>query len=299
MLIKNIISKLHIGFRNDGRYFAIAAGESRWLHSSKCSSTSKDGYSSNSESESSSDSNNSSDEGEFVDVDNVSEVREKILKAALGHVPKLSWSRLALARGAEDVGLSSTAEGLFSRGEVELVEYFNQTSNHQLVYSLKKLLPTRIPRSELQMKFFYSALQDRLKMIIPLIHTWPKALTLMSHPPNVIYSLKNLHEFVDDVLYHAGDRSADFSWYPKRAGLAAVYVSSELAMMSDKSADYTETWQFLNRRLEDYDCGGKCYETVESTLIKLPDSINGSFTTIRNILGVGNDDRPPVQANRS
>ena len=35
-----------------------------------------------------------------------------------------------------------------------------------------------------------------------------------------------------------------------RAGLATVYTSTELFMTQDRSADYSETFRFLDRRLE-------------------------------------------------
>ena len=36
--------------------------------------------------------------------------------------------------------------------------------------------------------------------------------------------------------------------------LAAVYKSTELSMIQDKSEDYRNTWEFLDRRIE-----GVCY----------------------------------------
>ena len=46
-------------------------------------------------------------------------------------------------------------------------------------------------------------------------------------------------------------QSTDMNWYTKRLTLLAIYKSSELAMMNDKSDDFKETWEFLDR------CGHK------------------------------------------
>jgi len=38
-------------------------------------------------------------------------------------------------------------------------------------------------------------------------------------------------------------------WYTKRAGLAAVYTSTELYMLQDDSREFENTWNFLDRQL--------------------------------------------------
>ena len=53
------------------------------------------------------------------------------------------------------------------------------------------------------------------------------------------------------MWFHAGDKSLDYNWYSKRLMLLGVYKSTELAMMQDGSADFGQTWQFLDRRFED------------------------------------------------
>ena len=53
-----------------------------------------------------------------------------------------------------------------------------------------------------------------------------------------------------DAIWHAaGDRSADFSWYTKRAILAAVYSATVLYWLRDTSEDDAATLAFLDRRL--------------------------------------------------
>ena len=41
-----------------------------------------------------------------------------------------------------------------------------------------------------------------------------------------------------------------FNWYTKRGSLAAVYKSTEIFMIQDRSEDRTDTWTFLDRRLD-------------------------------------------------
>jgi ubiquinone biosynthesis protein COQ9 len=73
----------------------------------------------------------------------------------------------------------------------------------------------------------------------------------MSLLGNIPASLKELNALSDEIWYLAGDTAVDFSWYTKRASLAAVYASSEMFMTTDSSKDFTATEEFLDRRLKD------------------------------------------------
>nr|MBA2771282.1 COQ9 family protein [Sphingomonas sp.] len=46
------------------------------------------------------------------------------------------------------------------------------------------------------------------------------------------------------------DRSTDFNHYTKRMTLGAVYGSTLLAWLDDNSADWSETADFLDRRID-------------------------------------------------
>lgn len=59
------------------------------------------------------------------------------------------------------------------------------------------------------------------------------------------------------------------NWYSKRAMLGAVYVSTELYMITDRSANYVDTWSFLNRRLEDVAVVGKLPSEVQAGMKSL------------------------------
>ncbi len=60
------------------------------------------------------------------------ELRLQVLAAALKHVPQHGWSSEALALGAVDAGLPAVAHGIFSRGPIELVEYFMEESAYEV-----------------------------------------------------------------------------------------------------------------------------------------------------------------------
>ena len=53
-----------------------------------------------------------------------------------------------------------------------------------------------------------------------------------------------------------------FNWYTKRVSLAGVYKSTEVYMLQDSSEDYQDSWEFLDRRMEDLTTIGKFARNV-------------------------------------
>mmetsp|Transcript_7510 Transcript_7510/g.13930 ORF Transcript_7510/g.13930 Transcript_7510/m.13930 type:complete len:132 (+) Transcript_7510:1-396(+) len=94
-----------------------------------------------------------------------------------------------------------------------------------------------------------TAVRVRLKLVAPYINVWPRAIYVMSKPPNAPSGLYNLHKLVDDMWYAAGDKSTDLNWYSKRMLLAGVYTSSELFMLTDSSPEFEETWHYVDRSI--------------------------------------------------
>lgn len=53
----------------------------------------------------------------------------------------------------------------------------------------------------------------------------------------------------DSIWFAAGDKSADMSWYSKRASLGAILLATLFYWLSDTSMDSEKTRLFLDRRL--------------------------------------------------
>jgi ubiquinone biosynthesis protein COQ9 len=76
-----------------------------------------------------------------------------------------------------------------------------------------------------------------------------RALAVLALPQNAIRTARITARTVDAIWFAAGDRSADFSWYTKRATLAAVYGATLLYWLTDTSEGDANTLAFLDRRL--------------------------------------------------
>ena len=78
-----------------------------------------------------------------------------------------------------------------------------------------------------------------------------QALALIAQPSHLPTALSELSSLSDEIWFLSGDTSVDTSWYTKRASLSAIYAATELFMTTDKSPNFQDTRQFLERRFID------------------------------------------------
>ncbi|KAL8658919.1 MAG: hypothetical protein Q9226_000710 [Calogaya cf. arnoldii] len=167
-----------------------------------------------------------------------------ILAAAISHVPAHGFTNLALSSGIRDTGYPDVSANLFPEGVFSLVKYHLVTERS----ALSKNAPTAASSSVLDMVRHLTL--QRLHANKPIIHCWQEALAILAMPKHFTTSLRELTLLSDEIHFLAGDKSVDTSWYTKRAGLSAIYASTELFMTQDKSPNFKETEEFLDRRLE-------------------------------------------------
>jgi len=60
-------------------------------------------------------------------------------------------------------------------------------------------------------------------MTIPYAENWHEAMAELASPSAALDALSLLAQLVDDIWYHAGDKSYDTNWYTKRVSLAGIY----------------------------------------------------------------------------
>lgn len=192
------------------------------------------------------------------------ETKERILRASLPFVYQHGWTNKAITSGAEKEGLPGVAHGMFPRGGAELVFFFYRECNQQLVKQMKKQTEN-VEEKPKTGEFIKNSVESRLRMIIPYMEKWPQAMAIQTMPQNAIESWTNLGRLMDEIWFYAGDQSVDFNWYTKRASLAGVYKSTEIYMLQDRSENYENTWQFLDRRLKDLTTFGKVTRNVKQS----------------------------------
>lgn len=71
-----------------------------------------------------------------------------------------------------------------------------------------------------------TAVRFRLEALAPHIRSWPQAMAMGALPQNLPDTVTILTEAVDEMWWHAGDRSTDLQWYSRRcvAFIALVFA---------------------------------------------------------------------------
>ncbi len=175
-----------------------------------------------------------------------SEERDQALRAALPHVPRLGWSRAALAAGLADLGRDALEqEWLFPRGPVEAIEAWCDLADREMEAQAKAedLASLKIPRRIRRVVLI------RLEQATPAREAVRRALALQSLPWNLASAARTVGRTADAMWAAAGDTSADFSWYTRRATLAAIYGATLAFWLQDESEGHAATEAFLDRRL--------------------------------------------------
>jgi len=213
-------------------------------------------------------------------------IKEELLDRALEQVLELGWSREAVRAAAVSLGHPSTVAALVRGGGAELVLHHMARSNQALdSWMEEEVARQREGGGRLMVgKFVREAVVRRLRMNGSYVRgdRMGEAMALTALPPHCAEVVAKLQELCDDVWHRAGDASTDYNWYTKRLTLAAVYTSTEVFMLQDRSEEFTATWAFLDRRLQDLQAA--------PTLAKVPEDLaavlGGLATTARNMAGM-------------
>lgn len=171
-----------------------------------------------------------------------SDERDAAIEAILPLVADHGWTIVALSRlHAQPDDLSM----LFPGGALDLIEAYCDLADRQMQADAAgqdaagKGLTARV-RHVVALRFARQR---------PYRDAIRRALGVLALPANVGASLRITLRTVDSIWAAAGDRSADFSWYTKRAILGGVYGTTLLYWLRDYGEDDTATLAFLDRRL--------------------------------------------------
>ncbi len=172
--------------------------------------------------------------------------RDAAIDAMLARVPAQGWTRAALRGALADLGADpQDAELLFPGGAAELVEAFIDLTDR------------RMEAEAATPEFAALRTGGRVRTLLAwrLAHhrahreAIRRALAVLALPRNAAAAARCTARTVDAIWHVAGDTAADFSWYTKRATLAAIYAATLLYWLRDMSEDDAATLAFLDRRL--------------------------------------------------
>jgi ubiquinone biosynthesis protein COQ9 len=172
--------------------------------------------------------------------------RAALIEAMLPDVPFDGWSRPALRTAARRLGLPpQEALALFPGGAADLVATFSRWADRRMRERCREL-PLDGLRTAQRIALVIGV---RLDLLDPWREAVRRALVVLALPQNAPLALRLLYETIDAVWDTAGDKATDFSFYTKRATLAAITAATVLYWLDDRSPGASDTRAFLERRL--------------------------------------------------
>lgn len=166
--------------------------------------------------------------------------RDAAVTAMVPLVPARGWTVAALRAAA-----GADADLLFPGGAADMVEAWTDLADRQMeadaaAADMSGLGLTGRVRAVIGL---------RLERQAPYKEAVRQGLAVLSSRGYGLLGTRMLGRTVDSIWHAAGDVSADFSWYTKRAILGAVYGGTLLYWLQDTSEGDAATLAFLDRRL--------------------------------------------------
>lgn len=159
-----------------------------------------------------------------------------LARAALKKVPQHGWTQDAITAAVmEDPKMTLSMSGMLTASE--LVEWLMNDFNQQLRQDQEKANWT-----------VFEKLQWRLEQVIPLVESgrWHEGMAMgLSNP---LTTREQLHEFIE-LVAPAGSTTI------YQTGLGSIFVATELHLLADSSPGYSDTWHFLQLRLDELEKG--------------------------------------------
>ncbi|MFC3085259.1 COQ9 family protein [Tabrizicola soli] len=172
-------------------------------------------------------------------------IKDRLLDAALSHVPFDGWSDRTLRAAATETGVDpGLTRALFPRGGVDLALAYHARGDAAMV--------AQLAATDLSALRFRDRIAHAVHTRIELAdrELVRRGSTLFSLPQHAADGARAIWSTADRIWTALGDTSQDLNWYTKRATLSAVYGATVLFWLGDDSSDHQATWEFLDRRIE-------------------------------------------------
>ncbi|MDO5657778.1 MAG: COQ9 family protein [Paracoccus sp. (in: a-proteobacteria)] len=187
------------------------------------------------------------------------DLKQRLLEAALTHIPFEGMNDRALDAAARDLGLAPAhARVWFPQGGASLAAAIHRAGDARLRDWMQTAPQDRI-RDRIT-----DAVWQRLQFADPeLVRAASAVLAL---PQNAGLAARLIWETADAIWDGLGDTSRDVNWYSKRATLAGVYSATALYWLGDSSPGLADTREFLDRRIDEV----MGFEKLKANLRRVP-----------------------------
>lgn len=182
-----------------------------------------------------------------TEADHIKISRDLLLSSILPNVDFDGWSSVAFERAARDTGIDiSLVQQVAPRGAIDLAVAFHKKGDEVMVNDYKSEDFTELRYSEKVTQL----IKSRIEASGAHKDAVRKSMSLFALPQNINEGSQLIWKTSDAIWNTLGDTSTDSNWYTKRTTLSAVYSATVLFWLGDDSDDAIDTWNFLNRRIQ-------------------------------------------------
>ena len=179
--------------------------------------------------------------------DQTDDLRDRLLDAALPHVPFDGWSEATFRAAVIEAGADmAAARAVCPRGAVDLALAYHRRGDEEM--------RRRIRAAKVEDLRFRDRVATAVRLRIEAItdkEAVRRGSALFALPQYAADGARAIWGTADAIWEALGDASDDYNWYTKRATLSAVYGATVLYWLGDESPENRDTWAFLDRRIED------------------------------------------------
>jgi ubiquinone biosynthesis protein COQ9 len=184
----------------------------------------------------------------MTDPSPLEQLRRKLALAVGENAVFDGWSRAAVDSAAQQLGINPVQARLaMPKSQSGMIDVYIQEVDRGLE---AYFTPERLSKLKIREKI-RALIWRRLEIMEPAREAVRRALAILAMPQNVPLALRIGWRTADRMWRIAGDTSTDFNHYTKRMTLGAVYGSTLLVWLDDKSEGWADTAAFLDRRIDD------------------------------------------------
>lgn len=206
-----------------------------------------------------------------------SERLDALLNAALNLAPFEGWSGTMLEKARLEVGVTPVElESLAPRGVIDLVRALADWGDRFMVAALKQ---ADLAGMKVRARIAF-AIRTRLEGLADHKEAVRRSAYFLALPHNAAEAARIGWASADQIWRALDDPSTDFNWYTKRGILAAVHAATLARWLQDDSLDNSETWAFLDARIENIMQFEKVKSKAKAAVEKLPD-LTGLLARLR------------------
>jgi ubiquinone biosynthesis protein COQ9 len=175
-----------------------------------------------------------------------SAIRDAAIRAMLPIAAEQGWNRATIRAGLAAAGEDpALAESFFPTGAPGAVAAWIDLADRdmEIAAAAEGVTALRVPAR------IRRVVELRLAAVAPHKLALRRALSLLAIPCNAPVALRTAATSVDAMWHAAGDISADFSWYTRRATLIAVYGATLAYWIRNDDPGIEDAMAFLDRQL--------------------------------------------------